>query len=62
LEIIYGTSGASGLTRYHIFRKVELILSSAYYSGKLFRSVRRISETGGGSAMAIGGESVGRSW
>ncbi len=37
--------GASGSTRGYTFRKVELILSSAYYAGKLFRSIRRTSET-----------------
>ncbi len=41
----YGVLGASGLTRGYTFRKVELILSSAYYARKLFRSVRRILET-----------------
>ncbi len=37
--------GASGSTRGYIFRKVELILSSAYYAKKLFRFVRRILKT-----------------
>jgi hypothetical protein len=30
---------------------VELILSSAYYSGKLLRSVRRTSKTRGSAAI-----------
>ena len=39
--------GVSGLIRYYIFRNIELILSSVYYSGKLCLLIRYILETGG---------------
>jgi len=45
MESRWGASGASGLTRCHTLRKVELILSSMYHLGKLLRFVSYISET-----------------
>jgi hypothetical protein len=46
-----GALGASGSTKCHTLQNVELILSSAYYSGKLLRSVRRTLETRGSNAI-----------
>ena len=46
-----GALRASRSTKCHTLRNVELILSLAYYSGKLFRSVKRTLETRGSNAI-----------